>query len=71
MVGRGGGGSIVWKTPDTALYSIYFSTLWCVEKGRDSGTGRVEKQSFVKFGMCKLSAGIFLLFHTFTVRKGR
>jgi hypothetical protein len=26
--GRGGGGSIVWKTPDTALYSIYVSTLW-------------------------------------------
>ncbi len=27
--GRGGGGSIVRKTPDTALYSIYVSTLWC------------------------------------------
>jgi hypothetical protein len=26
---RGGGGSIVRKTPDTALYSIYVSTL-CV-----------------------------------------
>ncbi len=25
---RGGGGSIVWKTPDTALYSEYVSTLW-------------------------------------------
>jgi hypothetical protein len=25
---RGGAGSIVWKTPDTALYSIYVSTLW-------------------------------------------
>jgi hypothetical protein len=25
---RGGGGSIVWKTLDTALYSIYVSTLW-------------------------------------------
>jgi hypothetical protein len=24
---RGGGGSIVWKTPDTALYSAYVSTL--------------------------------------------
>ncbi len=24
---RGSGGSIVWKTPDTALYSIYVSTL--------------------------------------------
>ncbi len=29
---RGGGGSIVWKTPDTALYSIYVSTL-CRIKG--------------------------------------
>jgi hypothetical protein len=28
--GEGGGGSIVWKTPDTALYSIYLSTL-CIE----------------------------------------
>ncbi len=27
--GRGGwGGSIFWKTPDTALYSKYVSTLW-------------------------------------------
>jgi hypothetical protein len=25
---RGGGGSVVRKTPDTALYSIYVSTLW-------------------------------------------
>ncbi len=25
---KGGGGSIVRKTPDTALYSIYVSTLW-------------------------------------------
>ncbi len=25
---RGGGGSIVRKTPDSALYSIYVSTLW-------------------------------------------
>jgi hypothetical protein len=25
---RGGKGSIVRKTPDTALYSIYLSTLW-------------------------------------------
>jgi hypothetical protein len=26
--GEGGGGSIFWKTPDTALYSTYVSTLW-------------------------------------------
>jgi hypothetical protein len=26
--GVGGGGSIFWKTPDTALYSTYLSTLW-------------------------------------------
>ncbi len=25
---RGGGGSIFWKTPDTALYSINVSTFW-------------------------------------------
>jgi hypothetical protein len=25
---RGGWGSIFWKTPDTALYSTYVSTLW-------------------------------------------
>ncbi len=30
---RGGGGSIFWKTPDTALYSTYVSTLWRVEQG--------------------------------------
>ncbi len=28
---RGGGGSIVRKTPDTALYSIYVSTLWLIQ----------------------------------------
>jgi hypothetical protein len=26
--GGGGGGSIFWKTPDTALYSTKVSTLW-------------------------------------------
>ncbi len=26
--GQGGGGSIFWKTPDTALYSTYVRTLW-------------------------------------------
>jgi hypothetical protein len=25
---KGGGGSIFWRTPDTALYSTYVSTLW-------------------------------------------
>jgi hypothetical protein len=30
---RGGGGSIVWKTPDTALYSTYVSTLWLERTG--------------------------------------
>jgi hypothetical protein len=25
---RGVGGSIFWKTPDSALYSTYVSTLW-------------------------------------------
>jgi hypothetical protein len=26
--GGGGGVSVFWKTPDTALYSTYVSTLW-------------------------------------------
>jgi hypothetical protein len=26
--GEGGGGSIFWKRPDTALYSTYVSALW-------------------------------------------
>jgi hypothetical protein len=30
--GEGVGGSIVWKTPDTALYSIYVSTLCIMHK---------------------------------------
>jgi hypothetical protein len=32
---RGGGESIFWKTPDTALYSTYVSTLWV--QGLDPG----------------------------------
>jgi len=28
---RGDGGSIFWKTPDTALYSTYISTLWALQ----------------------------------------
>ncbi len=28
LAGWRGGGSIFWKTPDTALYSTYVSTLW-------------------------------------------
>jgi hypothetical protein len=31
--GEGGGGSIFWKTPDTALYSTYVSTLCCNAMG--------------------------------------
>jgi hypothetical protein len=31
-VWKGGGRSIFWKTPDTALYYTYVSTLWCVQK---------------------------------------
>jgi hypothetical protein len=27
-MGMGGGESIFWKTPDTALYSTYVRTLW-------------------------------------------
>jgi hypothetical protein len=27
--GEGVGGPIVWKTPDTALYSMYVSTVCC------------------------------------------
>ncbi len=33
---RGGGGSIFWKTRDTALYSTYVSTLWCAVCQRTS-----------------------------------
>jgi hypothetical protein len=33
---RGGGGSIFWKTPDTALYSTYVSTLWLYPSGNFS-----------------------------------
>jgi hypothetical protein len=29
---KGGGGSIFWKTPDTALYSTYVSTLGSTQK---------------------------------------
>jgi hypothetical protein len=33
---RGGGGSIFWKTPDTALYSTYASTLCLLENSLSS-----------------------------------
>jgi hypothetical protein len=36
---RGGGGSIVRKTPDTALYSICVSTLWLPGKGGKQNSG--------------------------------
>ncbi len=32
--GEGGGGSIFWKTPGTALYSTYVSTLWAKARGK-------------------------------------
>ncbi len=40
---RGGWGSIVRKTPDTALYSIYVSTLWI--KVSSIGAKRGERHS--------------------------
>jgi hypothetical protein len=42
---RGVGGSIVRKTPDTALYSIYVSTLWCqsyIRIPRNGGGGSLS-----------------------------
>ncbi len=36
--GKGGGGSLVRKTPDTALYSTYVSTLWMNQKGHGRRT---------------------------------
>jgi hypothetical protein len=36
---KGGGGSIFWKTPDTALYSTYVSTL-CL--ARTIGIGKTH-----------------------------
>ncbi len=32
---KGDGGSIFWKTPDTALYSTYLSTLWVQQNMRN------------------------------------
>jgi hypothetical protein len=37
-----GGGSIVRKTPDTALYSIYVSTLWVAQLVDGSSAGPVS-----------------------------
>ncbi len=49
---RGGGGSIVRKTPDTALYSIYVSILgpppspFCWQNSDNWSPGRVVPNSF-------------------------
>jgi hypothetical protein len=47
--GEGGGGSIFWKTPDTALYSTYVSTLYYTHTQpvlMVSGTGGEDSFSF-------------------------
>jgi hypothetical protein len=41
---RGGGGSIVRKTPDTALYSIYVCTLWTAPISRPDITQLAPEQ---------------------------
>ncbi len=55
---RGGGGSIVRKTPDTALYSVYVSTLW-------SMAFLIYKLVF----SCRYFSKHFLEFRQFTIRK--
>jgi hypothetical protein len=70
---RGSGGSIVWKTPDTALYSIYVSTL-CTARfvgtmvklrggnQRESRSGRLHPQLFpVQLFNDDLRLGLLLL----------
>ncbi len=37
--GERGVGSIFWKTPDTALYSIYVSTVLCGSTQREENKG--------------------------------
>jgi hypothetical protein len=41
---RGGGGSIFWKTSDTALYSTYVSTLWCMVTAQ----GRLDSTQWMR-----------------------
>jgi hypothetical protein len=63
VVGRGGG-SIFWKTPDTALYSTYVSTLWFIPTlsrklqacSIDTDTQRIERQGDGKV-RCSYSCG--------------
>jgi hypothetical protein len=42
--GEGGGGSIVRRTPDTALYSMYVSTLWDTPTKRPSSKDSAAKK---------------------------
>jgi hypothetical protein len=59
---EGGGGSIFWKTPGTALYSTYVSTLWYPypsEVGRSLGSGcsfsqPAKNKSYVIIILCNI-----------------
>jgi hypothetical protein len=44
---RGGGGSIFWKTPDTALYSTYVSTLWSILLGSFRNFTKMRNLDFI------------------------
>jgi hypothetical protein len=41
--GRGGGGSIFYRAPDTALYSTYISTLWMYTSVNKKTLKRIKK----------------------------
>jgi hypothetical protein len=54
LVGEGGGGSIFWKTSDTALYSTYVSTLcytYSVHVTMLQAVSRVHVRSAVREGV--------------------
>ncbi len=55
--GGGGGGSIFWKTPDTALYSTYVSTLWPYVSADDSCVGARDAGVGVLLRMRALCSG--------------
>jgi hypothetical protein len=53
---RGVGGAIFWKTPDTALYSTYVSTL-CTGQSREKDEWQCQGVQMIIFAFFSLASG--------------
>ncbi len=67
---RGGGGPVVRKTPDTALYSIYEGTLWSGSTILGQTTYSSHRETMIPVQLCIVNMAMFVWELNDVVRRG-